>query len=545
MAWNNVFTSDFDSETTGAAPAGYAAGNWIVAVPGLNGSVKKITGSNTISKSFAGWNKVRFSFRFLTGGSTAVRNLRAMVNRQSTIPSSNDSACLLVFESGGQIQISFDTVKPVVSSANLQTWLANTEYLVTVELDCIEKTYNVNINGTDYTRSGLQYNFQRVNVSDDIGYLLFDSAGSSGGLDDITIDDYVPTNAVEILDPTSYRLYQRNGSNYSNITISGRYSGSPAAIEARWNGGAWTTISTSPTLGKFSGTLLNQAMGQADFECRVVGDAGYTWTSNYVSIGDLFWCSGQSNMSGRLTNNQVYTHATLKACLWKNNLTWAELSDPYDVSTGENDTLADPATGSYIPLLATLRMAYNNVPVAFVPVNLGGTSSLVWQPGTIHTDRTTHYGSMVYRMNKLGNVGRLVIWHQGESDGQTAVPAATYVSRMSTIIDTLIADTGLRLMNCKLQTCSGIPDADELEIRNGIQTLWDTKSIKGPDFVAIDTAPDPFHPTTDAKGLLMAQGWEAAIEAWEATSISGNFGMGPFGVNSFNFEPFGSRRFRM
>lgn len=522
MAYSNVFTSSFDAETVGVAPAGFTTATWVVATPGLNSSTNKVTGTGTLTRSFAAWNKVKLTFRFKSGASTAVRNLRVFANRSGTVPTTSDTCFVLVFEAGGTVVANFDTVGYVVSSAVLQTWAANTEYLVTVTIDCIEKTVVYSINGVDYTRivqsEAQGYNFYRANISNNMGYIMFDSASSSAGLDDISVDNYVPSDAVELLDPTSYRTYQRDANNQGDITISGRYSGTPAAIEARWNAGSWVTIQSNPTEGKFSGTLSNQPVGQHTFECRVVNDLAFTASSTYVGIGDVYLVAGQSNNSGRGTNNQVYSHASLKACLYKNNNTWAELSDPFDLSTGENDVNTDPAAGSWIPLFATQYLAGIGVPVAFVPVAIGGKTSAQLQPPANHTDRTSFYGSKIYRALKIGAGGiniKAILWWQGESDGQASVAQATYVANMNIIIAAFLADLGVKLIICKLQTCGGIGDAAELEIRNGIQQLWDTNAnvIQGPDLVSI-VADDGLHAQTDAHLLTAATLWFDAVNTW-------------------------------
>ena len=57
--------------------------------------------------------------------------------------------------------------------------------------------------------------------------------------------------------------------------------------------------------------------------------------------------------------------------------------------------------GSYWPLLATRIVAVTGRPTIFVPCALSATSMAQWQPGADHQDRTTLYGSMVYRINQV------------------------------------------------------------------------------------------------------------------------------------------------
>lgn len=296
-----------------------------------------------------------------------------------------------------------------------------------------------------------------------IGY-LFEGADELGPMEYSEFD----TGTIAITTPVSYQVFQRDGSNVGDIAITGTYTGSPTAIEARFNGGAWATIDASPAAGSYSGTLSNQAPGQGTLEVRFTNETDTTSSRTLVGVGDIFVCAGQSNMSGRGTSNQSYSHATLKACLFGNDYTWKELSDPYDSATSQTDAVSSDAgvvAGSFIPLLATELMALTGVPVAFIPCAKGATGiDPDHLPGVDHQDRATLYGSMVYRALQVGGV-KCVLWFQGETDAINGVSQADYNADLDTIANAIQADLGVKLMACKLHECT---DRDVTDINLAI-----------------------------------------------------------------------------
>lgn len=293
----------------------------------------------------------------------------------------------------------------------------------------------------------------------------------------------------------------------------GTYTGAPTAIEARWNNGAWTTVDAAPANGQFSGTLTGQSQGQGTLEVRMANFPGVTKSADYVGVGDIYVIAGQSNGSGRGTNNQAFS-GTVKASLFKNNYHWDIMADPSDSKVGQVDTVSSDAVtpaGSVWPLVATSLVA-GGIPVAFVPCAMGNTGIVAHQPGASHQDRTTLYGSLVYRALQVRGVKGVLFW-EGENDASTGMTQATYNSNLDAYADALFADLGVKTMACKLQHTQYV---GETAINAAIVEAWGNNAhvLQGPDLSGIDTTGgDGVHIKSDADLATAASLWTAKIQA--------------------------------
>lgn len=319
-------------------------------------------------------------------------------------------------------------------------------------------------------------------------------------------------NAITLLSPSDYQVYQRDATQHADIAITGQYTGTPTAIEARWKGGAWTTIDAAPAGGAYAGTLAGQSAGQGTLEVRFANATSVTDSAIYVGVGDVYIVAGQSNATGQGTNNQVYTHATLKAGLYNSAGAWKELSDP-----------THPANkGSVWPLLATSLMASQGVPVAFVATAVSGTglTSLDpdWQPGHTSYDNAIAY----IAASKLPKA-KAVLWYQGERDAALNASEALYSASLSDLIDNLQADTGMAGMpivvaqighNLAVSSPSRLDGVRQAQIHT---SETDPDVLRGPltyDVDLSDGGPpaDGLHFRTDAEITLLADRWWRAIQ---------------------------------
>lgn len=329
-----------------------------------------------------------------------------------------------------------------------------------------------------------------------------------------------PESAISVYLPEQYRVYQRVGTT-GDIYIIGYYRGTGGIIEARFNGGTWTEISAKIGPGEFRSTLAGQAQGQGDLEFRMADfPDDVLETVADIGVGDIYVIAGQSNASGRGDAAQAYTHTTLKAASFGNDYRWHELADPVD--TGKDGTTIsqvdaisyDPtAGGSPWPLLATAIMADQGVPVAFVPCARGGTTIQEWQPATNHQDRATLYGSCLYRILQVGGA-KAILWWQGEADALDSMIQATYNTYLDTLANALYADSGIKLMPCKMQNSVGLTNEQAAPIWSAVAEAWadNANVLAGPDLSGI-TSDDDFHLRVNAKLESAAALWWDAIEA--------------------------------
>lgn len=276
------------------------------------------------------------------------------------------------------------------------------------------------------------------------GTAVFTDAWSIASLDAIHIDQVAigtAETAINIESPRNYQVIQRDGNNQASINIDGYFTGSPTAIEARWNGGPWQVIDPSPSGEQYSGTLTGQATGQGSLEVRAIG-TGATSSVQYVGIGDVYVIAGQSNASGYALPVES-SHPTIKAGLYTNGDVWMEMNANSDTSYQQRDPVSgEYPSGSVWDVVGTRIMETENIPVAFIPTSLGGSEISQWAP---NNSRDTLYGSMKRRINEVGGV-KAVLWWQGETDAMRGHDKAYYRERLDTLAQAIRNDFNVPLV---------------------------------------------------------------------------------------------------
>jgi hypothetical protein len=111
------------------------------------------------------------------------------------------------------------------------------------------------------------------------------------------------TDTVDVDEPEDYTVWQRRSGERS-VTLSGTYTGTPTAIEARIvahgtdtpvSGLDWQTVDAAPSGGTWSGSLTLPAGGWYNVDVRFSNDPGITYTGlNRFGVGDVFIIYGQS-----------------------------------------------------------------------------------------------------------------------------------------------------------------------------------------------------------------------------------------------------------
>lgn len=344
------------------------------------------------------------------------------------------------------------------------------------------------------------------------------------------------SSTISITSPKAYQVLQRGADDTADIAISGTYSGTPEAIEASWNGGAWETIVSEPSGGTYSGVLVSQKAGQGNLRVRFADNVEVSASNAYVGVGDIYVVAGQSNASGRGFNSQSYTHASLNASLFGNDGQWKRLTDPTDSNTNQVDGVsADSyAAGSPWPLLATSILADQSVPVAFVVAPKGGTSIYQWQKnsdGSVSpSDRTPYsscstaldasglYGNMKRQIDGAGGKIKAVLFFQGEQDARNVLETSqeSYEGYLNCFIDNVYADFGAPTVSGMIHIYAGKATASALDtIRAAQKAVWDENehAIAGPVMVDVDvTAGDGVHFMTNSEIQIFANRWWAALK---------------------------------
>ena len=286
------------------------------------------------------------------------------------------------------------------------------------------------------------------------------------------------TSVSSITEPVQYQTFQRNASITGPVYVSGTASGlSGQVIQARHSSGAWQTVGSTDIYGRFSGTITG-SVGDGNLDVRIQNAATYLTVQN-VRVGDVFAIWGQSNGSGRLTSNQSYTNATVIASIFGNDYTWKNIEDPTDSNSGQIDTISSDSDalgmGSIWPIVADGWKNNVGTPIAFVQCTKGATgfglTQPSWIPGTNYFDRSTLFGSAMYRIQTVHGV-RAILWWQGEG-GFDDVTGMSYITPFTNMVTAVQSQfPSLKLVPCKLQQCVGVSNQ---RLTNGwyaIDRLW-------------------------------------------------------------------------
>jgi len=245
--------------------------------------------------------------------------------------------------------------------------------------------------------------------------------------------------AITVGAPKPWQIVQRNALNQGSFPVSGTISGATnlARVEARLvvlpgstNNGVsteWMALNIAMPNSSFAGTLTNIAAGGwYRLELRALdADTNELATSTVarVGVGDVFVTAGQSNAGCFGSPAQVPTDERVSS--WNiitKNWQFGKDAQP-DNSGGMGQG------GSPWPVLGSLLVASNQVPVGFVCLAVGGSALSSWLPGTVS------FANLSYVLRTLGTNGvRAVLWHQGETDAGSLTPAATYFQMMSNVI---------------------------------------------------------------------------------------------------------------
>lgn len=352
---------------------------------------------------------------------------------------------------------------------------------------------------TGFTYSSGTWSGTASGLSAGTGNLLARKSNETATVSSAVSNITVQSDNIAVTNIPAYRVFQRNlANNQAIITLSGTYTGTPTAIEYRLGTGIWSTLASATISGgTWSGTAT-LSMSGGPLQVRFANNTAITGQVVGVSVGDIWICGGQSNMTnpGNTANAYVPSNGltaskfTHDFALNNPSGSWAELTDPYDAQGS--------GQGSVIALLATYYLAAG-IPVAFVPCAIGSTAISVWQKGG-----NGYYDNMLARYNAIGGAARGLLFWQGEGDAAIGTSQSTYESLLNSMVNSWYADTGLKTVVFRIHEGGPGTQAQHDAIREA-QTLVGTNNpyaVLGPDPYGIETT--DVHFTTPAKQQQVA-----------------------------------------
>ena len=162
---------------------------------------------------------------------------------------------------------------------------------------------------------------------------------------------------------------------------------------------------------------------------------------------DLVMFVGQSNMAGRGTAEQAPSVPS------GHGYEFRAITDPtqlYDVvepfGVGENVAGAiteTTKTGSMVSSFINAYYGLTKRPIVGVSASRGGTRIIAWAPGgALLNDAINRFNIAQNWLNDNGYTirSKSMVWCQGESDGDNAMSGADYKTRLSNIVNTMLAE---------------------------------------------------------------------------------------------------------
>ncbi|GAB3505566.1 hypothetical protein GCM10027442_08880 [Emticicia fontis] len=342
--------------------------------------------------------------------------------------------------------------------------------------------------------------------------------------------------------PMERMVFQRNNANQGTIIIGGTYLSVVDRIEAQvlpqWDGSGtatgWVVIQNNPANGYFSGSLTAQGgwyqLQVRAFKNNVLVD---TKTIQKVGVGEVFAIAGQSNAQGG---------AGVSTSAEDDRVSTIDYTDAYSdynrLPIGFSKLTGDStAIGPfhYVPWawgrVGDLLVQKLGVPVLFYGAAHGGTSSDQWSkssqgqpfdgPDWIRRDHGAPYRALENSVSIYASLTglRAVLWHQGESDPNTA--ANTYYDNMKLVIEKTRENAEYSNLAWVVARASvNSPDQQyHWGARDGQNMLIDNDSalpdvFAGPDTDLIlggDKRTDGIHFDTYAGQAEFANAWNASL----------------------------------
>jgi hypothetical protein len=323
----------------------------------------------------------------------------------------------------------------------------------------------------------------------------------------------VTTPRIVLRTPHAWQVVQRDRDGRADLVVAGRLVGVRGSVRVVW--GAVRATVRCGAGGRFVARLEDLPAGQADLEVRSARLPGVVCRRACVGVGDVYVIAGQSNASGRSRTLFTYSSEVLRATLFGNDDRWRELRDPVDSADGQIDGVSRDgvAGGSVWPEVATVLLAQERVPVAFVPCARSNSEIAQWSPRCrARAGRVTLYESLARRVAAVGGRVRAVLWWQGERDARYLTPPSVYRAALERLSEALWRDVRAPMVVAQIGDFDARYSASGIDaVRSAQERAWSRPHIvQGPVLYDIDLENEIHFVAPDDVGLA-ARRWAAAI----------------------------------
>ena len=153
---------------------------------------------------------------------------------------------------------------------------------------------------------------------------------------------------------------------------------------------------------------------------------------------DLYLLIGQSNMAGRAPVDAISKEADPRIFMLDKENNWAPATDPMHF-----DKPALVGVGPGLSFAKQMLVIGGRREIGLIPCAVGGSPIRVWEPDSTYLNGLHPYDDAIRRTRLAMRHGILrgIIWHQGESDNDTAL-TAVYMGKLKALIERLRRDLG-------------------------------------------------------------------------------------------------------
>lgn len=142
---------------------------------------------------------------------------------------------------------------------------------------------------------------------------------------------------------------------------------------------------------------------------------------------------GQSNMAGRGVPDGESKEINEQILMLDSQNHWVPATDPVHFDKPEVI-----GVGPAIAFANSMLEKNSKTKIGLIPCALGGSPIKVWEPGAVYLNKFHPYDDAISRAQLAMKRGVLkgIIWHQGESDNDSA-RATVYIQKLGTLINRL------------------------------------------------------------------------------------------------------------